>query len=157
MFAQVVLGALVRHGPTPLTQRLHFLAAFVATALAVWMIFALFRDPDGRARVAFVVGALCVLITLQLILGVEAWMAKFGTYTPPDLVQITSWSAAIRTAHALFGTLVLATTVGLTIRLWQPESYAVDKSDEIHHERVKPLVTATRESIVSSRFGGDST
>ena len=52
VFVQVVLGALVRHAPTPFTQRLHFLTAFLATALAVWMLVTVFSLPTARSHPA---------------------------------------------------------------------------------------------------------
>ena len=48
---------------------------------------------------------------LQIVLGVEAWMAKFGSYTLPELVTITTQYATIRTAHALVGSGLLATAL----------------------------------------------
>ena len=49
---QVVLGALVRHAPTPLTQRLHFLTAFLAAGVAVWLLLGIVERtgrPDAGA------------------------------------------------------------------------------------------------------------
>jgi len=155
LFVQVVWGALVRHDPTPLTQRLHFLTAFLATAVAVWVLRNVFADSAARARVGWWSRALVALIAAQLVLGVEAWMAKFGAYTLPELVPITPENAAIRTAHALVGSGVLAAAVALAVRLrWTrtgnaqtPESADSDWSES---RRSQP-----RAAEVVSRFRGD--
>jgi hypothetical protein len=58
---------------------------------------------------------LAVLLALQVGLGVEAWMGKFGTYTLPEQEQITPQKAAVRTAHVLVGTGILATAAALAV------------------------------------------
>ncbi len=117
IFLQVVLGAFVRHYPNPLSQRLHFVTAFLATAVAVWLIRAVLVSADARRRAGLVAWALAGLVALQLYLGVEAWMAKFGAYKPPELVPVTAESGAIRTLHALVGSGVWAVSLMLAIRL----------------------------------------
>jgi heme A synthase len=117
VFIQIVWGALVRHNPTPLSQRLHFLTAFVAVTIAVLLLRAVFGAPAARSRAGFASWGLAILLALQLYLGVEAWMVKFGNYVLPELVLPTPENAAIRTLHALIGTGILATTLALAIRL----------------------------------------
>ncbi len=117
IFLQVVFGALVRHYPVPLSQRLHFLTAFLATAVGVLVLRAVFADPAARRRAGPFAWALVVLIVLQLYLGVEAWMAKFGQYTLPELVKVTVEGGAVRTLHALVGSGVWAVSLALAIRL----------------------------------------
>ncbi len=117
IFLQVVFGALVRHYPTPVAQRLHFLTAFLATAVGVLVLRAVFADPAARRRAGPFAWALVVLIVLQLYLGVEAWMAKFGQYTLPELVKVTVEGGAVRTLHALVGSGVWAVSLALAIRL----------------------------------------
>jgi heme A synthase len=119
LFVQVVWGAIVRHDPTPLAQRLHFLTAFAATGVAVWVLAAVTHDPAAKSRVRSAGHLLGGLLALQLVLGVEAWMEKFGAYTLPELVPVTKTNAAVRTLHALVGSALLATAVGLAVRLGQ--------------------------------------
>jgi heme A synthase len=119
LFIQIVWGALVRHNPAPLTQRLHLLTAFLDVAIAVWVIRAVFVNPAMRERVGALAWVLTGLLVGQLYLGVEAWMVRFAQYTLPELVEITPLGAAIRTAHALIGTGLLATSVALAVRLHQ--------------------------------------
>ncbi|QDU23327.1 COX15/CtaA family protein [Urbifossiella limnaea] len=116
LFVQLVWGAWVRHAPDALGQRLHFLTAFVAVATAVWLLRLGFTGP-ARPRVRVWGTALGVLVALQVTLGVEAWMGKFGGATLPEFETVSAKQAGIRTAHALVGTGVLAAAVGLALRV----------------------------------------
>jgi heme A synthase len=118
VFVQVIFGAWVRHYPAPLPQRLHFLTAFLATALAVWLLRAVFADSAARLRAGWISWALAGLLVLQLYLGVEAWMAKFG----PEQGKITPVSGAIRSLHALVGSGVWAAALALALRLRTPRA-----------------------------------
>ena len=129
LFTQIVLGAFVRHAPTTLTQRLHFLMAFVAAGIAVWLLFGLSGQRAARMRVRSASWWLGMFLALQVVLGVEAWMAKFGQYTLPDLVKITTQYAVIRTAHALVGSCLLATAVVIAIRLCRPSGDPIATPD----------------------------
>ena len=120
VFVQVAFGAMVRHYPVPLSQRLHFATAFLATALAVWALRAVFVDSVTRARAGWFAWALAALLVAQLYLGIEAWLAKFGAYMPPDMVPITAEGGAIRTLHALVGSGVWAASLALALSLWRP-------------------------------------
>jgi hypothetical protein len=117
VFVQVVFGALVRHYPMPLSQRLHFLTAFLATGLGVLVIRAVLTDPVARSRAATVAWVFAGLLVVQLYLGVEAWMARFGQYTLPELVKVTPTSGALRSLHALVGSGVWGASLALSIRL----------------------------------------
>jgi cytochrome bd-type quinol oxidase subunit 2 len=117
IFVQIVWGAIVRHDPTPLMQRLHFLTAFLATAIAVLLLRAVFANSGARSRAGTIGWVLSGLLIAQLYLGVEAWMVKFGSYTLPELVKITTENATIRTLHALIGSGILMSSLTLTVRL----------------------------------------
>lgn len=146
IFLQVVFGAMVRHYPLPLPQRLHFVTAFAALALAMWLLRAVFVSPDGRARAGWAAWALSGLIALQLYLGVEAWMAKFGAYMPPELIPVTPEGGAIRTLHALVGSVVWAMSLVLVIRL---RSAAVPV-DTLDRAPSAPSGEASRVSVEAS-------
>ena len=77
--------------------------AFLATGIVVWVLRTVFADSAARARAGWTAPVLAMLIAVQLVLGVEAWMAKFGTYTLPELVPVTVENATTRTLHALVG------------------------------------------------------
>jgi cytochrome c oxidase assembly protein subunit 15 len=156
IFVQVVFGALVRHFPVPLTQRLHFLTAFLATAVAVLVLRAVFADANARSRAGAFAWALAALIVLQIYLGVEAWMAKFGQYTLPELVKVTAESGAIRTLHALVGSGVWAMSLALAIRL-RPVAVPVNTLEPI--APVWPGQTSHATALASegaAHFRGDA-
>jgi hypothetical protein len=87
-------------------------------------------------------------LALQLILGVEAWMAKFGSYTLPELVKITNQYAAIRTAHAFVGGALLATAVAIAVQLRRTTSEPVTKPDA-----ARPNWYETNETVVCEMPG----
>jgi heme A synthase len=150
VFVQVVFGALVRHFPTALSQRLHFATAFVATGVAVWLIRAVLVDPDARRRAGLAAWMLAVLVALQLYLGVEAWLAKFGAYKPPELVPVTAETGAIRTLHALVGSGVWAMSLVLTIRL-RPVAVPANTT-----EPIDPAWPATAAPVAVGALSGDA-
>lgn len=126
LFVQLVWGAMVRHTPSPLNQRLHLLTAFLVVAAAVWLLRVGFTTPAARPRVAFAGWVLGLLVALQVALGVEAWMGKFGEEARqgkvaagflPEAATVNAKQAATRTAHTLVGTGVLAAAVVLALRV----------------------------------------
>jgi heme a synthase len=118
-FVQVVLGALVRHQHGLLAQRAHALFAFAVAAGVVWLVRESRETPEGhpvRRAAAF----LGTLIAVQVALGVEAWLRRFGAGVPVEMVQASPTSDLVRTAHFFVGALVFATTVALNLLLYRP-------------------------------------
>src|SRR5205085_7112880 len=106
-------------------QRLHILTAFLVVAAGVWLLRVVFTTA-ARPRVAAAGWVLGVLLAVQVALGVEAWMTKFGEEARqgkpaasflPEAQQVTRRQAEIRTAHTLVGTGVLAAAVVLALRV----------------------------------------
>ncbi len=121
-FLQLLWAVWVRHAPTPLAQRLHFLTAFAVFGLAVWLTVRAVSSPAGRKALSFDVRHLIGLLALQILLGVEAWMSKFAAAgpdaaLPPEMRPVTVWSGAIRTLHQLIGTAILASSVVIAVRV----------------------------------------
>jgi heme A synthase len=122
VFGQVVLGALLRHTPPGLWlrvwQRAHLLGAFVVAVGALWLARAVL-DSTARDRLATALArVLVLLVSGQLLLGVEAWMVKFGSGMPPPEfssapIMPTTGEVAVRTAHVLIGSGILAVTTVL--------------------------------------------
>jgi cytochrome c oxidase assembly protein subunit 15 len=123
VLVQVILGALLRHTPPGLWlrlwQRAHLLGAFVVVVGALWLGRAIL-DSGSRDRLATgLVLLLGILVIGQLLLGVEAWMVKFGSGTlPPEFSseapKLPTWGElAVRTAHVLTGSGILAVTTVL--------------------------------------------
>jgi heme A synthase len=116
VFLQLILGSVVRHNESLLGPRGHLLGAFVVVGAVVWLL-KLMRDNEMSERFRIERIALMALLTLQLWLGVESWLAKF--YVPsadlPQLSPAPTHAEWIRTAHYLAGTLIFATTVTVAL------------------------------------------
>jgi heme A synthase len=113
VLVQLVWGALVRHNPTPLTQRLHLITAFAVVAAAVWTIRTARSSATAWERLRRPCIILSTFLVLQILLGVEAWMGKFTSGVLPELQKITKELAIIRISHVLIGTGILATSFTL--------------------------------------------
>ena len=122
VFLQLLWAVWVRHAPTPLAQRLHFLTAFVVFGLAVWLTVRAYSTPAGRKSLGFDTRHLIAMLVVQIVLGVEAWMMKFaaaGPFAalPPEARPVTIGSGITRTLHQLVGTAVLASSVVIALRV----------------------------------------
>src|SRR5262249_1580903 len=136
---QVLFGVLLRHFDWKSAQRLHFATAFAATAAAIWLLAAASASPTAWRQLGGVslpdllmaaqpkgvfrllvrgraLGLLAVLLTAQLLLGIEAWLGKYGTGVLPEFQRVTIPQAGIRAAHLLVGTGLMATSVALTLQ-----------------------------------------
>jgi heme A synthase len=113
VYAQVVLGALLRHTYSPLAQRGHLLVAFVAALGVVLLVRLAWTTGDRPLRVGAVV--LAAALGLQLTLGVEAWMTQLSHYQLPETLTPTASRVAVRTAHVLGGALLLSATAAVTL------------------------------------------
>jgi cytochrome c oxidase assembly protein subunit 15 len=118
VYTQVVFGAMLRHRLDPLAQRLHVLLAFAVVFVLTWLIDRLMRSEADRAirRTTFI---LAVLVLLQPILGVEAWIRRFGSGELPDLVHSSLALDLARSGHQVVGTLIFATSVALVVVLYR--------------------------------------
>jgi heme a synthase len=120
VFLQLVWGALVRHTNGALAQRMHFLTAFAVVAIAVWFARTAWMMPGTRRVLARTLILLGVLLTLQVMLGVESWLSKYAGVLLPETHKPTVGQAATRVAHVLVGSFILATSVVLTVLLHRP-------------------------------------
>jgi heme A synthase len=117
-FLQIAFGAWIRHLPGPVANRLHMFFAFVVVGFATLAIKQGLVDPAARERLKWPARVLMSVITVQVLLGIEAWLGKFLTGTLPELEVLTpkNWDKAlIRTAHAHVGAWVLGTSVIFTL------------------------------------------
>jgi heme A synthase len=113
-FLQLVWGVLLRHAPSPLAQRGHLLTAFAVVAAAVWLVRAVNGTPAAES-LASACAVLVGLLTVQVLLGVEAWLGKFAGGDLAQFQSVTTGQAVVRTAHVLVGTGVLAVSVVLAV------------------------------------------
>jgi heme A synthase len=119
VYAQIAFGALVRHLTSRPAQRAHVLFAFVVVAAAVWLLRAVWEQRADRPlrRTAVL---LAVLLVLQLGLGVEAWVGRFGSGVPPEDMKPNLALDAVRSGHFVVGTLLFATAVVLALLSYRP-------------------------------------
>ena len=118
--AQLALGALLRHTDQSMGPRLHLLGAFAVLAAATWLARAAWESPTARKRLGRSVSVLMLFVMVQLMLGVEAWLSKFAQGFLPVQYQerppILSWAqVAVRTAHFLLGSCILAASVATAL------------------------------------------
>jgi cytochrome c oxidase assembly protein subunit 15 len=115
IYLQIVFGAITRHLFDRTAQRLHVLLAFVVVVGTIHLGRAVWRAGDHAVRHAVVV--LGGLVLVQPILGVEAWLRRFGSGMLPDEIQ-SSWPLDLaRSGHQVVGTLLFAASVALALLL----------------------------------------
>jgi heme a synthase len=117
VYLQVVLGVLLRHTYHPLAQRGHLLMSFVAVIGIVWLARLAWMSQDRALRAAAI--ALKCVLMLQLMLGVETWMAQLSHYQLPETLEPTAYRVGIRTAHVLGGALLLSATICVAALSWR--------------------------------------
>ncbi|HEY7330251.1 MAG TPA: COX15/CtaA family protein [Gemmataceae bacterium] len=117
VFFQLIWGALLRHTNGALAQRMHLMTAFAVVAVAVWFAHLALASPQARHVLGRTLILLGVLLTLQIMLGVESWLGKFAGVLPPEMRKPTIGQAATRVAHVLVGSFILATAVVQTVLL----------------------------------------
>jgi heme a synthase len=117
VYAQLIVGGLVRHLDFPIAGRLHMLLAFAVVASVLWVTKLAF-DHDVAPRA---VKILLALIAVQVFLGVESWLTRFyNQYLTSNMLQPLSVHADwFRTLHYLTGTLIFATSVIIALRAQQ--------------------------------------
>ncbi|MGE0376814.1 MAG: heme A synthase [Planctomycetaceae bacterium] len=110
---QSLLGGMIRHGGTALHEHLGLgiLALLIVAANAV----AAHRSCSGWVRRTG--WLLLAVVFVQVALGGMAWVVRFG-FSPTGYVAVADSIGQIvfRTAHAVVGILVLATSVVHTLR-----------------------------------------
>src|SRR5262249_15429399 len=113
-------------------QRLHVVLAFAVFGVAAWVLGRLHRRSDELAnpaarRLSFL---LAVFIVIQPILGVEAWVRRFGSGTLPDLLASDPTTDLIRSGHHVLGTLIFTTTAALAVLLYRPGASVAAKVEK---------------------------
>ncbi len=119
VFLQVVLGAFVRHLESPSAVRLHVLTAFAVTAAIVWLLRTAWERPAGRRVLGRPLVVMAGLLVLQVGMGVEALLGRFGSDLPPDLQPIRVGQAVVRTGHVVVGALILAAAAVAVVQAYR--------------------------------------
>lgn len=108
LYAQIILGALLRHpgtGIDPLLAGLHIFGAVLTTGAIIYLFAYVFRRFRG-ARIAYPAARLLLLlVVVQVLLGVTAYVVTLddrGMLEPGNLQVVTN------TAHMVVGALLMA-------------------------------------------------
>lgn len=131
-YAQLVVGAVVRHSPYMLGETagaifqsavyLHIVLALLIVGHVLLLAWRCFRS---RMQIAGSIG-LVVLVAVQLCLGVGTWLVKYGmpSWAITLLGEMTFvireadfLQAALITSHVAVGSLILVTTLVMALRL----------------------------------------
>lgn len=107
IYVQLILGAMVRHGASPLFLNLHFTVAGLvflsALALSIRLIGNLARQENLFSLGIFII----IVLAIQIFLGGTIFLAMAG-----KILFFTSWiRTAVVTAHVACGALLLAASV----------------------------------------------
>lgn len=127
LYLQIVVGAILRHtvkySQLQFSQRLHLFLAFFAVATVVWLILVV-RDSGQDYRLRRLANLLGLLTVVQLGLGIEAWLNRFGLGVEDPLMgpAVTIASGMTRTLHFVVGSFLFSTTVAMTILARQPRT-----------------------------------
>ncbi len=116
VYLQVIFGAMLRHlfllsGLLHLAQRLHFLLAFAVLGCVLFLVVRLKQAGPGLAFARRWARALEILVALQIVLGIEAWLGLFGSGRPREMAYLSARLDLVRSGHYLIGLLVFTTTV----------------------------------------------
>jgi len=110
VYVQIVFGALLTHAGR---IDLHLAGALLVLVFVPIVAAQLRRTGDAVA--APISGLVSVLIGLQLLLGIGSFLARFSSiWIPGEQLTVT----ALPVAHRLVGSLILAGTVVLAVRVF---------------------------------------
>jgi cytochrome c oxidase assembly protein subunit 15 len=132
VFAQLLFGGLVRHQSSVIGPRAHLIGAFVVTGAIIWLLKVMkdaeSASADGQGRYLVQRMFLKVLIVMQILLGIESWLAKFHVPTAdlPQLAPAPMHAEWIRTLHYLIGTLLFSTTVVIALIAYRKPALATN-------------------------------
>jgi len=112
---QLVWAVVVRHQGATWAQRLHVLFAIL---IAGW-VGAVSLSAAKVNGLKFWSRGLGVLLLFQAILGIEAWLGKFGTGKPFVEAATNFGQAFLRTSHSFLGAIFLSWVVAAWARAGQ--------------------------------------
>jgi cytochrome c oxidase assembly protein subunit 15 len=118
IFTQIIFGAIVRHRLDSFAQRFHILLAFGVVGSVHWLAVRLREGDRPSRRVSRILAG---LVLFQVVLGIEAWIRRFGAGVLPELVTPTMGLAFIRSAHHLLGTVIFSMAVALATLQYRSE------------------------------------
>jgi heme A synthase len=115
---QLAWAVVVRHQGSGWAQRLHVLfAVLISGGLGMAAVMA---REEGARHLRPIIMSLTGVLLVQVALGVEAWMGKFGTGMPVAPEARTATEALLRTSHSLTGALFLSMAASAWVRSLLP-------------------------------------
>jgi cytochrome c oxidase assembly protein subunit 15 len=117
VYAQVVLGAWLRHDGTTEALLAHALMATAVWGHAAALVWRVGRRKEHVRELVPSARAMALAVTLQVALGLAAWwmLRPFDGIPRP----VTFYQALVRTGHQTNGALLLAASVVLTLRAFR--------------------------------------
>lgn len=122
IFLQLILGATLRHSATwDRHLPTDLLLAHIGGAIAVTIVLSgaailILKRYGGDAFLSRPAVTALALLTIQLLLGVAAYIARLASPNDPQPLQPM---IAITVAHVACGALVFATTIVITLRIFK--------------------------------------
>jgi cytochrome c oxidase assembly protein subunit 15 len=135
-YVQLVVGALMRHVPVTATPNFfawtvygHLIVGGLVTALALAIVWLMFRGRNRLAGLRGLANTLVILIVCQLLLGCATWVVNY--YWPgwvPDwswtaryaLIEAKGWlQTMVVTAHQAMGSLIIGVSVWLMLCVYR--------------------------------------
>ncbi len=132
---QLILGAQLRHvqpwtKPSSFVALVHLHLTFAAIVMFLVLgVAAVSRTRSNRqlSGIGWPIFALLVLLVIQIALGLGTWIANYALpwiEAHPQLARYTIatkgyWESWIVTGHQATGSLIIATSLVLTLRIWR--------------------------------------
>lgn len=116
---QLVWAVIVRHGGQPWAQRFHMIGAFIVFGIVAWLSLRMAGSTNARLFFKPYTILLGLVVFVQVVLGVEAYIGKFATGKPLVQEAVNFGQATVRTLHALTGALLLAIAFAAALRITQ--------------------------------------
>lgn len=113
LYLQTALGAYLRH--TGERADAHLMFAVVAAAAALWAAARAIRECGSHPAVARAANLVWVLLAVQIVLGLAAFVGKYTEWADPVLPY--GVVVALTAAHVAGGSLLFAAALVLTIWL----------------------------------------
>jgi cytochrome c oxidase assembly protein subunit 15 len=116
IYVQIIFGAVVRHQDIVLGARAHLFTAFAVVAAVVWFWKLLTDKTANTAALMPRAWLLTGLLVVQLLLGIESWLSRFGSAEWRQLRPVLADSGLLRSLHYLVGSFMFVTAVAIALR-----------------------------------------
>jgi heme A synthase len=120
VYVQILFGAVVRHLHDATAQRIHVVLAFLVFAVVLRTARTIKNAPTKDRALNRFATLLHVLIGVQILLGIESWIGRFGAGKPLELLPPSLGRDVVRSLHFLVGTLLFASSLALVLFAYRP-------------------------------------